>query len=230
MIRALALLALLPVDALAAGFVPPAGCETWMTVQARQCRVSNYYRCSADAAGDQWRMDADQQGPFFFSRINSEAEWVESFGMERGSGQTLAPKRKDPASFSDLVANGLDRYDFMLDHEDGMQSHVTGHDRLTGNTRTIDGITLQETEFDFTERNEAGAIIRRSRGREYINAEWRNFFSGPSEFQDESGNWLPIDGSPVEFIFPGEPGFAASQPIFDCDAVLSQLSIDGARL
>lgn len=229
MIRALAVLAFVPVPALSAGFVPPAGCETWLTVQSRQCRVSNHYRCAADPAGDQWRMDADQEGPFFVSRINSEAEWVESYGMERGSGQRLAAGAKDPASFSELLETGQDSYDFWLDHEDGARSHVTGQDRLTGQSRTIDGVALPETEFDFAETDSAGNIIRQARGREYINPDWRIFLSGPSQIRDGQGEWLPMDGSPVEFIFPGEPGFAARQPIFDCDAVLSQLVTEGAR-
>lgn len=32
--------------------------------------------------------------------------------------------------------------------------------------------------------------------------------------------WRPIDGSPVDFVFPGEPGFAA-KPIYDCDEIMS---------
>ena len=48
---------------------------------------------------------------------------------------------------------------------------------------------------------------------------------GPSEWDGGDGNYLPIDGSPVQFIFPGEPGFASTQPLFDCDAVMSSLSL-----
>ena len=36
------------------------------------------------------------------------------------------------------------------------------------------------------------------------------------------GRWLPIDGSPVEFVFPGEKGFLARQPIHDCDALTAE--------
>ena len=59
--------------------------------------------------------------------------------------------------------------------------------------------------------------------RKYISAEWRLFFSGPSEWDGGDGTYLPIDGSPMQFIFPGEPGFASTQPLFDCDAVMSSL-------
>jgi hypothetical protein len=34
--------------------------------------------------------------------------------------------------------------------------------------------------------------------------------------------WRPIDGSPVDFIFPGEEGFLATQPIYDCDALTAE--------
>ena len=89
----------------------------------------------------------------------------------------------------------------------------------------IDGITLQETEFQYTETDLDGNVLRQSRGNEYINPDWRLFFSGPSEWNGGDGNFLPLDGSPVEFIFPGEPGFASTQPLFDCDAVMSSLSL-----
>ena len=51
------------------------------------------------------------------------------------------------------------------------------------------------------------------------------FFSGPSEWNDGTG-YVPIDGSPMQFIAPGEPKFGSTQPIFDCDAILSSLPAD----
>jgi hypothetical protein len=37
----------------------------------------------------------------------------------------------------------------------------------------------------------------------------------------DEGN-LPVDGSPKQFVFPGEKGFFTTEPIFDCDATMSQ--------
>ena len=219
---------LLPLPASAAGsFTPPEGCTTFMTVQSRQCRVSNHYKCSADPAGDQWRADFDQQGPFFISRINSEAEWVESFDLgETVVRQVLQPNPADPASFSELVASGVDSFEFGLSRDNGEETNVRGFDRLTGQSFTIDGITLLETEFDFTETDLNGTILRQSRGNEYISPDMRMFFSGPSQWNGGDGNFLPTDGSPVQFIFPGEPGFAATEPLFDCDPLLTQAKPD----
>ena len=216
-------LSLLAAPALAGSFTPPEGCTAFMTVQSKGCRVSNHYTCEADPAGDQWRADYDQEGVYFLSRIDSEAQWVESIEIDPPSRQTLDPNPADPASFSDLLATGNDSYIFGLSKDTGDRTRVRGADRLTGKQVVIDGITLQQTEFNFTETDTSGNVLRRSRGNEYIHPEWRLFFSGPSQWDGGDGTYLPIDGSPVQFIFPGEPGFASTQPLFDCDAVMSSL-------
>ncbi|MDR7124178.1 hypothetical protein [Pseudotabrizicola sp. 4114] len=223
--------ALLPVPAFAGSFSPPEGCTTFMTVQARQCRVSNHYKCSADAPGDQWRADFDQQGPFFLSRINSEAEWVESYDLgETAVRQALDPDPSDPASFSELLGSGTDTFAFNLSRDNGEQTRVNGFDTLTGRTFTIDGITLSETQYEFTETDQSGVILRQSRGNEYIHPEMRLFFSGPSEWKGPDGDFLPMDGSPVKFLFPGDPGFAATEPLFDCDPLMTQAAPEAAPI
>ncbi len=212
----------LPAPAFAAGsFTPPEGCTTWLTVQSRACRVSNYYKCTQDPPGDQWRTDYDQEGPFFLSRIDREAQWIESYDLNPTVRQTLDPNPEDPASFTELLG-GVDTFAFNLTRDDGTRSRVRGFDRLTGNTVVIDGITLQETAYEYEERDPLGNLMRQARGNEYIHPEWRNFFAGPSEWDGGEG-YVPINGSPVQFIFPGEPGFAATEPLFECDAVLSSL-------
>ncbi|MFN4171776.1 MAG: hypothetical protein ACK4GW_08485 [Pseudorhodobacter sp.] len=211
----------LPDPGHAGTFTPPEGCTGWLTVQARSCRVSNYYKCDRDATGDQWRADFDQDGLFFASRIDAEAQWVESYDMNPMTRQTLDPGAPDPASFSELLSVGLDTFEFSLTKDNGVQSRVQGFDRLTGRTITIDGVALQETQFEFAETDLSDNIVRRTRGNEYVHPEWRLFFAGPSEWDGGSGDWLPMDGSPVQFIHPGEPGFFSTEPIYECDAVLS---------
>ena len=203
----------------AGSFTPPAGCNIFLTVQSRACRVSNYYTCTQDAPGDQWRADFDQEGLFFASRVDREGQWVESLEMSPMVRQTLDPAPEDPASFTELLG-GIDTFAFNLTRDNGERSAVRGFDRLTGKSFVIDGVTLAETEFEFTENDDAGNLLRRSRGREYIHPEWRLFFAGPSEWDGGAG-YVPMDGSPLKFISPGEPGFAATQPLFECDAVLS---------
>ncbi len=215
----------LATPASAGTFTPPEGCSAFLTVQSRQCRVSNYYKCSADAPGDQWRQDFDQEGVFFKSRIDAETQWIESYDMNPMVRQLLDPNPEDPASFTDLLAAGRDDFAFGLTKETGEQTRVRGFDRLTGKSFDIDGVTLKQTEFEFTETDMSGNVLRQSRGNEFISPDYRMFFSGPSEWNDGTG-YVPIDGSPVQFILPGEPKFGSTEPIFDCDVVTSQAPID----
>jgi hypothetical protein len=226
---AVLLAALIATPASAGTFTPPEGCTAFLTVQSRQCRVSNYYRCAADAPGDLWRQDFDQEGVFFKSKIDSETQWIESYDVNPTVKQTLDPNPEDPASFSDLLATGLDNFAFGLTKETGEQTRVRGFDKLTGKTFTIDGVTLKQTEFEYTETDMSGNVLRRSRGNEFISPEWRTFFAGPSEWDDGTG-YVPIDGSPVVFIMPGEPKFATTEPIFDCDVVTSEADVGGPAI
>lgn len=215
---------LAPSAVFAGSFTPPKGCTTSLTVQSRGCYVANYYTCEADPKGDQWRADFDQEGLFFLSRIDSETQWVESIELNPTVTQRLDPSPKDPASFSALLATGRDDFEFSLSKDNGEHSNVTGYDQLTGKTVTIDGITLEQTEYEYAETDDAGTLLRKSRGHEYISREWRRFFSGNSEWWDGT-DWQPLIGEPVQFILPGEKGFAASQPLFDCDAQMSALEM-----
>jgi hypothetical protein len=201
-------------------FTAPPGCTGFLTVQSRGCRVSNHYRCEADAPGDQWRADFDQEGVFFVSRTDFEAQWVESYEMNPTVRQTLNPNPPDPASFSTLLSEGFDSFAFGLTEDTGEETRVTGFDRLTGRTVLVDGVALRETEFEFRETTPDGTLLRQSRGTEYIDPDLRLFFAGPSQWDMGQGP-IPVDGSPRQFILPGEPGFFSTLPIFDCDAVLS---------
>jgi hypothetical protein len=204
-------------------FTPPQGCMLNMTVQSRGCYAANFFTCEADPAGDRWRADFDQEGMFYMSRIDNETQWVESRELFPTVIQTLDPNPKDPANFSSLLSTGRDDFDFSLSKDNGEHTNVAGFDELTGRSVTIDGITLQETAYSYQETDDAGTILRQSRGHEYISAEQRQFFSGRSEWFDGT-EWLEVDGSPVKFILPDEKGFGATQPIFDCDTVTSDLS------
>ncbi len=223
MIRLAALpLCLAALPAMAGSFTPPEGCTTHLTVQSQGCYVANYYRCEADAPGDTWRVDFDQEGMFYMSKIDVETQWIESYDLNPPVKQTLDPNPVDPASFSGLVATGYDSFVFGLSKDTGEHSNVRGFDKLTGKTVMIDGEPLLQTEFEYEETDDEGGVLRKARGHEYISTEFGSFFSGSSEWHDGT-NWIPLEGSPRQFIRPGEKGFAATQPIFDCGAVMSSL-------
>lgn len=229
---AFATLALAASPALAGTFTPPEGCTAHLTIQSRGCIVSHFYTCEADPKGNQWRADFGFDGLFYESMIDSETQWVESFEIDPSSPngkikETLDPNPRDPASFSELVATGLDSFDFNLTKETGEKTHVTGFDKLTGKTTTIDGVPLSETEYEYTQTDADGNVLRHSKGHEFISEEFRTFLSGTSEWQNEDGSWVTLNGAPITFSRPGEPGFGATVPLFECEGQMSSLSAEG---
>lgn len=198
-------------------FTPPEGCEGWLTVQMRSCKVSNHYRCAADTPGDQWRVDFGVNGAYFRSRIDYETQWVESHNSN-GKIELLEPNPADPASFSELVATGRDSYDFSQMGSDGVRENVRGYDQLTGREVVIDGVTLLQTKYDARITFDDGTLAYHSRGNEYIHPEWRLFISGTGQV-DLGEGFIPQDFTPVDFIFPGDPDFMTTVPLYDCDSM-----------
>ena len=84
-----ALLTLPALPAAAANFTPPQGCKLEVTVQNRGCTVSQHYRCSSDAPGDQWVTYFTPDGPTYQSRIDRESSWMESTDLTTGLVDTL---------------------------------------------------------------------------------------------------------------------------------------------
>lgn len=227
----LAALSVAASPALADTFAPPEGCTAHLTIQSRGCVVSHFYTCEKDPKGNQWRADFGYDGQFYLSMIDSETQWIESYEVDPyngtlGTKETLDPDPRDPASFTELVETGLDSFDFNLTKETGEKTRVTGYDKLTGKTAVIDGVTLKQTEYEYTQTDAEGNVLRHSKGHEFISEDFRTFLSGQSDWEAEDGSWTTMNGAPITFIQPGEPGFGATKPLFECDAQMSSLSPD----
>jgi hypothetical protein len=212
----------LPIAAAASTFTPPEGCTGIFTVQSRSCKLSNHFTCANDAPGDQWRVDFGPFGPYFASRIDHETQWVHSVDLSSGEVSRLLPGAPDPASFSELLDTGTDTFDFSMLRGAGRMTRVRGFDTLTGQSLTINGVTLKETTFTFRETLQDGTFLHGAEGREYIWPEQRIFLSGQSEWTDAEGT-SPRDYSPVEIFFPGQDGFMSTRPEHDCDVMMSDL-------
>ncbi len=202
-------------------FSLPGSCTAFLTVQSSTCTVSHHFTCANDPTGVQGRVDLDQAGPVYIGSIDAEAQWINSFDPLSGSTETLVPGPVDPASFTELTGTGTDGYDFEIANDQAGTIHFVGRDTLTGNTVTIDGITLEETEYQIAALAEDGTEMWRTTGSEYISRDWRMFMSGTSKTITPTDSF-ESDDSPVEFIFPGEPGFLSANPKHGCGAVTSQ--------
>lgn len=197
-------------------FAAPEGCEAKLTVQQKGCVMVNVWTCEADNPGDQWIALFGQAGIFSVQKVDSEFQWIEAYkvtGTER-----LNTPSEDPASLTDLFANQIDTWDFTLETEDGTERNV-GFDMLTGETTVIDGETLLNTEFQGRTLDGDGNEIDAGSGRQFVSEKHRLFLFGQS-WQADDPNQI-TDMSPVEFIYPGEPGFFADQPLYECNVIES---------
>ena len=203
-----------------ATFSLPAGCTAYLTVQTKSCSVDHQFTCVGDPAGYKKRASLDEQGMTYLGTIDDEAQWIDSYRPVGNYSTRLAQFPTDAASFSELIGTGKDTYDFVtLSNEIGDTRYV-GSDELTGRKITIDGVTLEETAYNITAFGADGAFLWSSSGNEYISREWRRFFGGTAITTTPTDEY-ERDSSPVEFIFPGEPGFLSTKPKFGCGVIMS---------
>lgn len=224
---AAALLAL-PADGLAQGapgvYTPPNGCTLNLTVQERGCTVTQHFTCTADAPGDQRTTVFGRDGEMTYeSRIDRETRWMWSRDPQSGIVDRLEDEAPDHASFSTLINTGRDDFDFWTVDNSGYRMRQVGEDRLTGETITIDGEPLERTRFQLTTSDESGKVLIEREGGQYISRSLGRFFGGVETARDWSGASEETDGSPVEFIRPGEPGFGGTEPRYDCEMLSAGL-------
>lgn len=217
-----AMLVMVPLSGHAATFTPPQGCKLEVTVQNRGCSVSQYYRCDADPTGDQRSAIFDQNGLTHLSRIDAETRWIESTDPNTGLSDQLAETAEDHASFSTLIETGRDDFDFWTLSNTGERLHHVGHDELTGERVTIDGIELEKTRFQLTTTDATGEVLITREGQQFINRAMRRFYGGVERQTDWTGEDRQTNDSPVLFSFPGEQGFGETTPQFDCDQLMTQ--------
>lgn len=203
-----------------ATFSLPAGCDAYLTVQSESCQVDHHFTCQADPADHQRRVSLDETGLTYVGEIVGETQWISSFHVNSGHRERLEAAPAEPASLSDLIATGVDDYDFRtLSDEIGTTRYV-GQDTLTGRQITIDGVTLDETSYDITAFDADGNEIWSAQGNEFINRNWRMFLSGTGTVTTPNGSFERAN-RPVEFIYPGEPGFLSASPKHGCGVAIS---------
>ncbi len=196
----------------------PEGCTAEVTVQQKDCTVSHHFTCEADEEGSRRRADFDLDGLTYAGLIDSETQWVESYRPFSNTTDRLV-QSKDPASFTNLVAEGEDSFDFTTESTNGTVTRYIGSDQLTGETVEIDNVVLDRTEYEVRAFSETGELLWKSAGREFIQQDWRTFLGGVSTVssgEEDSDIEVTEDSSPVDFIFPGEPGFLSLTPIHGC--------------
>lgn len=202
-------------------FAPPEGCTAYMTVQHRDCRVEHHYTCAA-AGTDRFREVFTDEGPVYQSRIDAQAQWITSRQLPGGAPTVTLLPAKDPASMDTLLETGIDSMDFEQRTPDGSVQRVTGEDRIVDRNVVIDGEPLYRTVFEVNFLNADGSVMGTYTGSEYVSPVHRRFFAGRGKAVFD-GVESSFDRTPKEFIYPGEPGFGALEPIYDCGVMMSAL-------
>lgn len=206
----------------------PSGCEAYLTVQLNSCVVSHHFTCADEPKGHQRRVDVIEDGVVYSGLIDFETQWLRSYYPFSDDYEELLPDPADPASFTELVETGADTYDFRTRSSIWGEQRYVGQDNLTGEQVVIDGVTLLRTEYRIRQIDESGDVVWRATGSEYISEEWRMFLSGTGEAWTPEDGSYSVDDTPVEFVFPGEPGFLTMRPKYGCGAIMS--SAEGASM
>lgn len=206
-------------------FTPPEGCAAYLTVQAANCQVEHHWTCAGDAPGDKWHGEVDQNGQLtYIGKVDHEAQWIDSFFAGSNSHELLITPAADPASLTNLFATDLDTYDFRLTTPEG-ERRVVGFDRIAERDVLIDGERLHRTEYSIRITDAAGNLTYASEGSEYVSETYRRFFSG---YGDVTGPGEPYSykANPIEFIYPGEPGYLDNTPKYGCDVVTARAELN----
>jgi len=202
-------------------FAPPAGCEGVLTIQHRSCLMTNVWQCDGDAPDEKWVALFTQAGPFSIRKVDGDFQWLETYYADPPAVERMDLPAADPSSVDELLATGLDSYDFVTRRDDGTApERIVGFDRLTGETVTIDGEPLLATEFGYETRLPDGSVVYAGGGAQFLSERHRLFILGLSWSSDDPRD--VTDMSPIEFLNPGDDGFFASEPAVDCDVVMSE--------
>ena len=144
-------------------FQPPAGCEAYLTVQSAPARSRTTSAATptprAGSAASTWTRAASP---------TSAPSTARRSGWSRSTSCPSTPRRWAPRptrpSFSELTSTGEDSFDFVTESPEIGQTRYTGEDRLTGETVTIDGVTLDRTEYEIVATTPDGTEAWRGRG------------------------------------------------------------------
>ncbi len=212
-------LSLLAAPAIAAPDVPPQDCTPFLTVQSASCEVTLFMRCESGLPGEHLEALFDADGLQSLNTSDDQGAWVHSRLLWEGSVETLHGTPRDPISMDELLQTGTDTFDFDLWHREGDESRilrVMGSDILTGETVIIDGVALRAVDVEHRIFESDGSTFYHSRGQQFLDPEARLWFVGSDSVIGDDGSVTRYDSTPVDFIFPGEPGFGETTPTTGC--------------
>lgn len=210
-----------------AGFAPPRGCETFLTVQHKSCMVSVQWRCEAAESDRFWSALFSAEGLQSVTSYSDDYQWLDAIYLWDSSREEFTPPARDPISISTLLAEGVDTFDFTMRRTQPDRSYdlrIVGADVLTGETTRIDGyeVDLVATRVEITA--EDGTVEYKAEGLQYLSRGLRQFFLGQERVFAEDGSFEDYDDTPVDIIEAGAPGFGQTEPLYNCSQLEARMT------
>ena len=210
-------LVLFPHASQAQDIAPPEGCEAVLTVQSRECTVTNLFTCEGDTSI--WEATYSADGFDMLAQYSPDYIWLDIAYPWENSRETFLEPAEDAPSMDELATSGVDTFRYTIHRvapdEDRLLT-VIGADRLTGRTEVIDGVTLAVVDAEIQIIDDTGAVEYASKGTQYLDTERGFFFAGVDTVTEPDGGETVYNSTPVDFILPGEPGFGDIVPTQDC--------------
>lgn len=202
----------------------PSNCTPQLSVQTRNCSVTNHYSCTATAFSRfAYSYDSGglQQAQILTDEYSSIRTFYPSLKGDRTTGLVidLAPGAPAPLSLTELIATGRNDYEYEFRRPDPkVVIHYQGFDELTGEAAEIDGISMLVTNFRYERTTTIQENVSKETvsGSQYVNVGLGIFFGGLETYERETKTVVQ-DRTPVDLIFPGEPDFMSTTPLYGCD-------------
>ncbi len=197
-------------------FTMPRGCELIVIMQAPGCFASVIYSCEGDAQGTRRIADMVAEGMTYHSSVDAVYTWIDGFDPATGEYFETEMPVADTIDVDALVANGVNSFAItQVNRANGERQHFRGYDWLTGNETTIDGVRLLEAEFRMAATFDDGSPYFSAEGTEWVEPDLGLFFTGDVWYDGDASE--VYENTPIEFVFPGEPGDTAYQPRYGCN-------------
>ncbi len=195
-------------------------CDPILTVQNADCTVTIIRACSDWALGASTSVTYDLNGRISAAASDENGAWLESFTTWDNAWERAIGTPEDPVSLDTLLSEGIDTYNFRITHEVDGESRilqVIGADILTGVEQRIDNVPLKTVTTDLRILEADGSVFYQTQGMQFVQPEMRLWLLGTDSVIGANGSVTNYDSSPVDFIFPGEPGFGETMPLFGCE-------------
>ncbi|WP_210528405.1 hypothetical protein [Rubellimicrobium arenae] len=199
----------------------------FLTVQYEGCKVETFGRNSAGIMyvnSDESTAPYDALGVVF----SPDGDVTNAYGLS-GPGINSILEDRDPFSLSNLLVRGEDRFDQTValdlptygpgqpyNNPPVRPSRLDGFVRLDGEATMIDGRSLLTGHGESKLQYGENGPIWTTAAEVFIDQQLGIVLQGRTSQTGPTGSVVVSGGLPMDFIFPGEPGFMAEKPLIGC--------------